>query len=143
MCYFNKALVLFFLIVSAVGCSETSTNGDFDGYWWLRKDEESRSAIAVGIFMGMFLGNRISTEKVDNESCVQAANQSFKDVGGKLFSKMSGVLLADGINKFYSEKANRKISIDVAARIVALQNLASSEAGLEKEIAQERARAEQ
>jgi hypothetical protein len=108
------------LFVSNYSLSQDNDNRR-DGNWWTSLEKEYKLKYLVGFFDGMDLGNRFSywgMSKTTDAKCSGAVVESYSKYSIKYFSHVTNIQLADGIDTFYSDYRNRRITIDGAVWLV-------------------------
>ena len=98
-----------------------SNNERRDGNWWISLEQEYKLKYLVGFFDGMDLGNRFSywgMSKGAQRKCTGNVVDSYSTYESKYFAQVTNDQLSDGIDNFYSDYRNRRISIVGAVWLV-------------------------
>jgi len=128
--------VLSTLVVSRAVFASAEENRR-DGNWWKTQDVISKLNYMTGFFDGMELGNKFSywdTVKEKNSSCSDRSIQSYTKYKNKYVSNVTNGQLVDGVDEFYSDYRNRRITVDNAVWLVMNEIGGTPRAQIEKMI---------
>ena len=117
-------LIVFVSTSLLVPASGGQTNQRRDGNWWLSLTEEFRLKYIVGFFDGMDLGRDFSIWKwlrASNKAldpCLDKVAESYSEYNEKYLKNVTNGQLVDGLDNFYSDYRNRRITLKNAVWLV-------------------------
>lgn len=118
-----KTITILILLISAPCLADLR----IDGNWWNGSNNRSEKAnYIIGLYDGMELSSfpilfyAFSTPKYDKNrmECAQAINKATIDFNKEFFSNVKIGQIVDGIDLFYKDYKNRKISVMNALYVV-------------------------
>ncbi len=116
-----RVVPLVLVVCCSVSFSQPES-GRRDGNWWIHVSPHEKLTYVVGFFDGMELGNRFSYWKMidanKSDPCAARAVEAYGENKAKFFSNVTNDQLADGLDSFYSDYKNRRISVDSAVWLV-------------------------
>jgi hypothetical protein len=92
-----------------------------DGNWWIRLAKADKAWYVIGFFDGMELGFRFSYWGIKDEKKIGTAFDvgiSYSNYLKKYLSNVTSGQLVDGLDSFYSDFRNRRISMHGAVWLV-------------------------
>jgi hypothetical protein len=96
-----------------------------DGNWWTGQTADIKLDYIVGFFDGMELGYDFSywgmikdTDKGVATPCMSASNKSFNEHNERYIRGVSNYQLVDGLDTFYKDFRNRRITVTAAVWLV-------------------------
>ena len=106
------------------GCYRNTHFVERDGYWWRTLNRHEKLTYSVGFVDGIKLGANMSAWKSERTDphAAQAARDSYKEHFTKyLPDAVTNSRIVDGLDDFYLDEMNRKITISSAVWVVLKQ----------------------
>jgi hypothetical protein len=108
---FRHCMLICFLVFTATASSDSDRR---DGNYWKGMTRVEKSTYITGFFDGIGIGNRFSYwDLLNTESgkkSLPAVKKSFDGYMEKYMDNVTNVQIADGLDVFYDDYRNRKIT---------------------------------
>jgi hypothetical protein len=106
-----------------------------DGNWWIAQAPDFKVAYMTGFFDGMELGKNFGFWKFADESnCVSKHHESYEFYRDKYLNHVTNGQIADGLDVFYKDYRNRKITVSDGVWLTLLAIAGTPQADLDKRI---------
>jgi hypothetical protein len=124
----TQAIFLLLLFLAVV--PSRAADGTRDGNWWREVPQAAKSGHLVGFFDGMDLGKEFLVLGIEttatggvagkglDPAARSAFHKSYMAVWEKYMNRVTNGQISDGLDKFYDDYRNRRISTSNAVYIV-------------------------
>jgi len=112
----RQAMFLISTLIAAIALADD--DGPRDGNFWRPLNQGSKFTYLVGVFDGVSLGLDLTCRRDRDDAFTDKVWTSLSQQQCKYFENVTNGQIADGLNIFYDDFRNRKITITNALWIV-------------------------